>query len=131
MKNESQIKNPQISRSDHPAYYWDNKDECFRYINTDARIEGNPPEIKFADRRAIAIGAEDSPVNNANPEFTGIVVVNEVPARVLRSTVFNGCLHYGILGKQGNNNFCGWIPACLCEIPEDKEAAALISRFQL
>lgn len=121
----TEIENSKASRSDHPGYYWDNEDECFRNINTDARIEGNPPVIKFADRRAMALGAEDKRVNGINPDFTGIVVINGAPMRVLRPSVFNGILHYGILGKIEGEAVVGWIPACLCEVPDVDEAARM------
>lgn len=30
-------------QSTYPGFYWDHKDECFRRLDTDARIEGNAP----------------------------------------------------------------------------------------
>lgn len=113
---------PQASRSEHPCYYWDNKDECFRKISTDARIEGNPPEIKFADRNAIAKGAEDKRLNNCNPDYRGDVFVHGQKCGVSASAVFNGTLHYGIWGycerfSLEKEAFCGWVPAFLCKMP--------------
>jgi hypothetical protein len=134
MKNNTsatQIENSRASRSDHPGYYWDAKDECFRKIDTDARIEGNPPVIEFADRRAMALGCEDKKFNNVNPEFRGIVVIECRPARVMRSGVFNGVLHFGILGKANGESFLGWVPAFLCQMPSEPEAARIAKNYQL
>lgn len=80
-----------------------------------AATDTTPSPIK-ADRRAFARGASDHRINNVNPDFSGDVIINGEQLQVISSAVFNGVLHWGILGKLNGENIVGWVPAALCEI---------------
>ncbi len=69
-----------------------------------------------ADKRAIAMGAEDIHINNVDPTYRGVVVINHKSLQVISVAVFNGVMHYGILGTDGGEYILGWIPAVLCII---------------
>lgn len=74
-----------------------------------------------ADKRARDMGAEDKRCNNIDPTYRGKVEINDETFDVINAAVFSGILHFGILGTHGvtaPENVCGWVPACVCNIPD-------------
>lgn len=74
--------------------------------------------ITKADRSAVLdFGCEDKRINNVSPTYRGTVEINGHRLTVDRASSFNGVLHYAIWGYIDGEAVCGWIPACLCNIP--------------
>ena len=83
----------------------------------EARAICNSLNAEKADRRAVKMGAEDKNINRIDPTYRGQVEINGEVLDVINSTVFSGILHWGLLGRIHGEAVVGWIPACLCNIP--------------